>query len=149
MNSSKVPGPIELSHLPPVSSNPTRADPDRAEPKSKFLPFENTNGKSKLQWRSLFAISKFKKILPKTYKQHTNNTQHICFYARSVTARTIGLTRPKKSTRPISRNEPWSCLLLGGGYCVIPQCSVTLWTHPEIIPLGQFFRRWIQSINQV
>ena len=23
-----------------------------------------------------------------------------------------------------------------------------LWTHPEIIPVGQFFRRWIKSINQ-
>ena len=26
--------------------------------------------------------------------------------------------------------------------------SVTFWTHPEIIPVGQFFRRWIRSINQ-
>ena len=32
--------------------------------------------------------------------------------------------------------------------CVVPLCSVTFWTHPEIIPVGQFFRRWIKSINQ-
>ena len=28
-------------------------------------------------------------------------------------------------------------------YCMVPRCSVTFWTHPEIIPVGQFFRRWI------
>ena len=33
-------------------------------------------------------------------------------------------------------------------YCIVPPCSATFWTHPEIIPVGQFFRRWIQSINQ-
>ena len=33
-------------------------------------------------------------------------------------------------------------------YCFVPRCSVTFWTHPEIIPVGQFFRRWIKSINQ-
>ena len=33
-------------------------------------------------------------------------------------------------------------------YCIVPQCSVTFWTHPEIIPVGQFFRRWNKSINQ-
>ena len=31
---------------------------------------------------------------------------------------------------------------------IVPRCSVTFWTHPEIIPVGQFFRRWIKSINQ-
>ena len=25
-------------------------------------------------------------------------------------------------------------------YCVVPRCSATFWTHPEIIPVGQFFR---------
>ena len=35
------------------------------------------------------------------------------------------------------------------GHCrIIPLCPVTFWTHPEIIPVGQFFRRWIKSINQ-
>ena len=29
-----------------------------------------------------------------------------------------------------------------------PRCSVTFWTHPEIIPVGQFFRRRIKSNNQ-
>ena len=33
-------------------------------------------------------------------------------------------------------------------YCVVPRCSVTFWTHRESIPVGQFFRRWIRSINQ-
>ena len=33
-------------------------------------------------------------------------------------------------------------------YCNVPRCSVTFWTHPEIIPVGQFFRQWIKSINQ-
>ena len=33
-------------------------------------------------------------------------------------------------------------------YCIVPRCSVTFWTHPEIISMGQFFRRWIKSINQ-
>ena len=33
-------------------------------------------------------------------------------------------------------------------YCFVPRCSVPFWTHPEIIPVGQFFPRWIQSINQ-
>ena len=33
-------------------------------------------------------------------------------------------------------------------YCIVPRCSVTFWTRPEIIPVGQFFRRWIKSINQ-
>ena len=33
-------------------------------------------------------------------------------------------------------------------YCIVPRCSVTFWTHPDIIPVGQFFRRWIKSINQ-
>ena len=33
-------------------------------------------------------------------------------------------------------------------YCIVPRWSVTFWTHPEIIPVGQFFRRWIKSINQ-
>ena len=32
-------------------------------------------------------------------------------------------------------------------YCFVPRCPATFWTHPEIIPVGQFFRRWIQSIN--
>ena len=31
---------------------------------------------------------------------------------------------------------------------IVPRCSVTFWTHPEIIPMGPFFRRWIKSINQ-
>ena len=35
-----------------------------------------------------------------------------------------------------------------GHYCFVPRCLVTFWTHPEIIPVGQFLRRWIQSINQ-
>ena len=35
-----------------------------------------------------------------------------------------------------------------GIYCIVPRCSVTFWTHPKIIPVGQFFRRWIKSINQ-
>ena len=30
----------------------------------------------------------------------------------------------------------------------MPRCAVTFWTHPEIIPVRQFFRRWIKSINQ-
>ena len=33
-------------------------------------------------------------------------------------------------------------------YCIVPRCSVTFWTHPETIPVGQFFRWWIKSINQ-
>ena len=33
-------------------------------------------------------------------------------------------------------------------YCIVPLCWVTFWTHPKIIPVGQFFRRWIKSINQ-
>ena len=33
-------------------------------------------------------------------------------------------------------------------YPVVPWCSVTFWTHPEIIPVEQFFPRWIKSINQ-
>ena len=33
-------------------------------------------------------------------------------------------------------------------YCIVPRCSGTVWTHPEIIPVGHFFRRWIKSINQ-
>ena len=33
-------------------------------------------------------------------------------------------------------------------YCIVPWCSVAFWTHSEIIPVGQFFRRWIKSINQ-
>ena len=33
-------------------------------------------------------------------------------------------------------------------YCFVPRRSVTFWTHPEIIPMGQFFRRWTKSINQ-
>ena len=33
-------------------------------------------------------------------------------------------------------------------YCIIPLGWVTFCTHPEIIPVGQFFRRWIKSINQ-
>ena len=33
-------------------------------------------------------------------------------------------------------------------YCIIPLFWVTFWTHPEIIPVGQFFRRWTKSINQ-
>ena len=33
-------------------------------------------------------------------------------------------------------------------YCIIALCRVTFSTHPEIIPLGQFFRRWIKAINQ-
>ena len=28
-------------------------------------------------------------------------------------------------------------------YRVAPRCSVTFWTHPEIMPVGQFFRQWI------
>ena len=32
--------------------------------------------------------------------------------------------------------------------CIVPRCSFTFWTHPEIIPVGQFFRRGIKSINQ-
>ena len=32
-------------------------------------------------------------------------------------------------------------------HCIVPWCRVTFSTHPEIIPVGQFFR-WIQSINQ-
>ena len=32
--------------------------------------------------------------------------------------------------------------------CIVPRCSVIFWTHPEIIPVGQFFRRWMKSINQ-
>ena len=35
-----------------------------------------------------------------------------------------------------------------GIYCVVPRRSMYFWTHPEIIPVGQFFRRWIKSINQ-
>ena len=31
---------------------------------------------------------------------------------------------------------------------IVPRCLVTFWTHPEIIPVAQFFRRWIKSINQ-
>ena len=27
-------------------------------------------------------------------------------------------------------------------YCFVPRCSVTFWTYPEIIPVGQVFRRW-------
>ena len=33
-------------------------------------------------------------------------------------------------------------------YCIVPRCSVTFWTHPEIISMGQFFRRSVKSINQ-
>ena len=33
--------------------------------------------------------------------------------------------------------------------CFVPLwCLVPFWTHPEIIPVGQFFRRWMKSINQ-
>ena len=28
-------------------------------------------------------------------------------------------------------------------HCMVPRCSVAFLTHPEIIPVGQFFRRWI------
>ena len=28
-------------------------------------------------------------------------------------------------------------------HCIVPRCSVTFWTHPKILPVGQFFRRWI------
>ena len=28
-------------------------------------------------------------------------------------------------------------------YCIVLPYSVTFWTHSEIIPVGQFFRRWI------
>ena len=31
---------------------------------------------------------------------------------------------------------------------IVPRCSAAFWTHPEIIPVGQFFRQWIKSINQ-
>ena len=48
-----------------------------------------------------------------------------------------------RGERPVQPN--WPC----DYYCyIVPRCLVTFWTHPEIIPLGQFFRRWIQSINQ-
>ena len=33
-------------------------------------------------------------------------------------------------------------------YCIVPRWSVTFWPHAEIIPVGQFFRQWIKSINQ-
>ena len=33
-------------------------------------------------------------------------------------------------------------------HCIVLRCSVAFWTHPEIIPVGQFFRRWTKSINQ-
>ena len=33
-------------------------------------------------------------------------------------------------------------------YFIVPRCSVTFWTHSEIIPVGQFFRRSIKSVNQ-
>ena len=33
-------------------------------------------------------------------------------------------------------------------YCIIPWCWVTFWTHPEIIPVGQFSRQCAKSINQ-
>ena len=42
-------------------------------------------------------------------------------------------------------NNVW---ILKGTYCIVPRCSVIFWTHPEIIPVGQFFRQWIKSINQ-
>ena len=41
-----------------------------------------------------------------------------------------------------------SCGCLLSNYCIVPRCSVTFWIHPEIIPVGQFFRRWIKWMNQ-
>ena len=32
-------------------------------------------------------------------------------------------------------------------HCIVPLCSVTSWTHPEIIPVGQFFWRWILVVG--
>ena len=32
-------------------------------------------------------------------------------------------------------------------HCIIPSWWVTFWTHPETIPVGQFFQRWIKSIQ--
>ena len=45
-------------------------------------------------------------------------------------------------SRWVFRNHTKHCIV------GVPRCSVTFWTHPEIIPVGQFFRRWIKSINQ-
>ena len=44
----------------------------------------------------------------------------------------------------------WKVLIeiLHAPYCIIPLCWVTFWTHSKIIPVGQFFRRWVKSINQ-
>ena len=50
----------------------------------------------------------------------------------------VGITRKTWPSRNVCRSK----------YSIVPRCSVTFWTHPEIIPVGQFFRRWIQSINQ-
>ena len=46
-------------------------------------------------------------------------------------------------------NSPLEGNKKNGNYCIVPRCSVTFWTHPEIIPVGNFSDNGSnQSINQ-
>ena len=60
-----------------------------------------------------------------------------------------------KSVRKWLSSSTFNCpecgvkiVVSGISYCIVPRCSVPFWTHLEIIPVAQFFRRWIKSINQ-
>ena len=37
------------------------------------------------------------------------------------------------------RGDELGSLGCAWNYCIVPRCSVTFWTHPGIIPVGQFF----------
>ena len=69
---------------------------------------------------------------------------HRNLYTEEKTPPNIG--RAKKTKR--MKRSSYSSSDLAGQHCLVPRCSVTFWTHPEIIPVGQFFRRGIKSINQ-
>ena len=63
---------------------------------------------------------------------------------------------PNRHTLSNQSQQPYRCRWIISGkclevplwYCIIPLCWVTFRIHPEIIPVGQFSRRWIKSINQ-
>ena len=85
-------------------------------------------------WKSLREIETLK----------GNTTKFILQWWMIIVRRTRKYLELNKETNKPQTNpwKPWKW------YCIVPRCSVTFWTHPEIIPVGQFFRRWIKSINQ-
>ena len=127
----------------------------KVEQRTKFrndLPKITTLNLRSFVWKSLTencSLFNLKKVLEQSFFIFEDGSadQSVCkFMVVIFCARVM----PCPYTQQFKGELQYKCspLYVCDKYFFVPRCSIPFWTHPEITPVGPFFRWWIKSINQ-